>query len=308
MKADEYDTLIADPSNYWQRFYLPRVFGALEPWTTLSPFTDLVEGPMTGPFFIPFGSPPVQEMLKKMVEAGDAALEWVAGHGAMDGKSMATLRHARPLPAAPPRRPTTSSATPCAARAASCSTSSAGRRRCSRPASGSSRWPSTGACAPSTSTGTRSCSSRCTRAPTGSSRTRTSARFYWPTLKAVLLGLIEEGIVPLVFAEGGYNERLEAINDPEIPAGRMIWMFDATDMGEAKQPSRRLPVHRRQRARRAAHHGHAAGRWTTTCKQLLADVAGDGGFILGSGIVIDEARPECVKAMIDAGLRYGAEV
>ena len=43
-------------------------------------------------------------------------------------------------------------------------------------------------------------------------------------------------------------------------------------------------------------------------RQLLADVPGQGGFILGSGIVIDEARPECVKAMIDAGRRYGAQV
>jgi hypothetical protein len=43
--------------------------------------------------------------------------------------------------------------------------------------------------------------------------------FYWPTLKKVLLGLIEQGIVPLLFAEGGYNERLAAIHDPEISAG-----------------------------------------------------------------------------------------
>ncbi len=43
-------------------------------------------------------------------------------------------------------------------------------------------------------------------------------------------------------------------------------------------------------------------------KRLIADVAGPGGFMLGSGIVIDEARDECVKAMIEAGLKYGAEI
>ena len=32
MHDDEYDLLINDPSNYWQRFYLPRMFGAAEPW------------------------------------------------------------------------------------------------------------------------------------------------------------------------------------------------------------------------------------------------------------------------------------
>ena len=31
MKADEYDLLITDPSFYFRNFYLPRVFGALEP-------------------------------------------------------------------------------------------------------------------------------------------------------------------------------------------------------------------------------------------------------------------------------------
>ena len=49
MHADEYDLLIADPSNFWQRFYLPRIFGAMEPWTMLSPFTDLVEASPDGP-------------------------------------------------------------------------------------------------------------------------------------------------------------------------------------------------------------------------------------------------------------------
>ena len=91
MKADEYDKLIADPSNYWQRFYLPRVVGAMQPWTTLDPFTDLVEGPMVGPFFIPFGTPPVQDMLKKMMEAGNAALEWIQAMTRMDGDSMASF-------------------------------------------------------------------------------------------------------------------------------------------------------------------------------------------------------------------------
>ncbi len=48
MKDDEYDLLIDDPSNYWQRFYVPRMFGALEPWSMLPPFTDLCEMPVHG--------------------------------------------------------------------------------------------------------------------------------------------------------------------------------------------------------------------------------------------------------------------
>ena len=37
-------------------------------------------------------------------------------------------------------------------------------------------------------------------------------------------------------------------------------------------------------------------------------MAGDGGFILGTGIVLDEADPACLKAFIDAGRKYGAAV
>ena len=103
--------------------------------------------------------------------------------------------------------------------------------------------------------------------------------------------------MPLCFAEGAYNDRLEAIHDPEIPAGKMIWMFDATNMSEAKK---HLGGYQ-------CIGGNVPGALLTTgtvqdmddyVRQLIEDVAGDGGFILGSGIVIDEARPECVKAMI----------
>ncbi|MGD9100568.1 MAG: uroporphyrinogen decarboxylase, partial [Anaerolineae bacterium] len=43
MTADEYDVLIADPTNYFLRFYLPRVFGALGPWQMIGALTDITE-------------------------------------------------------------------------------------------------------------------------------------------------------------------------------------------------------------------------------------------------------------------------
>ena len=72
--------------------------------------------------------------------------------------------------------------------------------------------------------------------------------FYWPTLKAVMKGLIDQGIVPAMFAEGGYNKRLDVIADDELPAGSVLWMFDQTDMAAAKQALRRPRLHRGQRA------------------------------------------------------------
>ena len=90
MHEDEYDLLIRDPSSFWQRTYLPRIFGALAPWSILDPFTDIWEPPVNVPTFFPFSLPPVQQMLETLVEAGKAAGKWIMGPGGVDGKVMAT--------------------------------------------------------------------------------------------------------------------------------------------------------------------------------------------------------------------------
>jgi uroporphyrinogen-III decarboxylase len=58
-------------------------------------------------------------------------------------------------------------------------------------------------------------------------------RFYWPQFRRVILQFVNEGYVPLLFAEGSYNRRLEAIAD--LPVGSVIWWFDRTDMTRAKK-------------------------------------------------------------------------
>lgn len=304
MKADEYDLLIRDPSNFWQRSYLPRVVGAFEPWAGLDPFTDLVEGPTVGPFFIPFGTPPVQQMLQKMIDAGNAAMEWVQNFSAMDAKAMAkfglpgfaggvtkapydilgdTLRGTRGLMLDVFRQPNKV------------------LEACERLVPIAIDWARR--------------SNNTTRHPfvfiplhKGADGFLSDAdfrKFYWPTLKKVLLGLIDEGLVPLCFAEGGYNERLAAIHDEEIPPGKMIWMFDATDMSQV----------RKHLGGFQCFGGNVPAALLTTgtvqdmdeyVRRLIQEVAVDGGFILGSGIVIDEAKSACVKQMIEAGLNYGA--
>jgi hypothetical protein len=306
MKDDEYDLLIADPSNYWQRFYVPRMFGALEPWQTLAPFTDLCEAPFTAPFFVPFALPPVKQMLQKMMDAGDAAMEWLQAFMAIDGKQMATLgipqmagsstkapydilgdtmRGTRGLMLDKFRRPEKVKAA------------------MARLVPLAIDWALRSADA--------------TRNPVvfipihkgadGFMSDEDYRTLYWPTFKAVLLGLIEQGLVPMVFAEGAYNERLEVIADPEIPRGRMIWMFDDTDMARAKKIV----------GARQAIGGNVPGSLLTMgtpervdayVKDLLAKTAGNGGFFLGTGIVLDEADPACFKAFCDAGRTYGAAV
>jgi uroporphyrinogen-III decarboxylase len=127
-------------------------------------------------------------------------------------------------------------------------------------------------------------------------------KFYWPTLRKVILGLIDAGCVPFPAAEGGYNSRLEVIKD--IPKGKTVWMFDQTDIVKAKKivgdtlcifgnvPSAMLELGTPQEVKDYA-------------KKLIDTVGTGGGFIMANGAFFDQAKPENVKALIDFTREYG---
>jgi uroporphyrinogen-III decarboxylase len=126
--------------------------------------------------------------------------------------------------------------------------------------------------------------------------------FYWPTLKKVIMGIIDEGCVPLLFAEGGYESRLEYLN--ELPKGHCIWLFDRTDMTKAKEVVGNTTC--------IAGNVPAGMILTGTpdkvkeyCKDLI-DVAGKGGgYIMSCGTSMDEGKPDTLHTMIDFTKEYG---
>ena len=73
MTADEYDNLINDPTDFWLRVYMPRIFGALEPFQKLRPFTTIHEVPVMN--FLPFGMPDVQAALQALINAGNETMK-----------------------------------------------------------------------------------------------------------------------------------------------------------------------------------------------------------------------------------------
>ncbi len=306
MKADEYDLLLRDPSDYWQRVYLPRIFGAFEPWSILSPFTDIWEPPINVPTFFPFSLPPMQQMFEKLAKAGEAAGRWLMGPGAVDAQVAAaygrpgffggtakapydilgdTLRGTRGIMLDKFRRPekvleACERLVPLAI--------DQGRRGCDFTKVPIVFMP-------------------LHKGADGFLSDDDFHKFYWPTLKAVIKGLIDEGLVVWLFAEGGFGSRLQAIAESDIPRGRTVWLFDATDMKEVK----------RHLGGFQCFAGNVPGGLLIAgtpadvedyVKRLIADVAADGGYLLAPGVVTDEAKPECVRAMIEAGKRYGAQV
>ena len=127
-------------------------------------------------------------------------------------------------------------------------------------------------------------------------------KFYWPSLKAVILGLAEEGCVPFLFCEGSYDSRLDCLM--ELPKGSCLWIFDRTDMARAKEklgetlciggnvPSGTILVGTPEKVK-------------AYCKELI-DVAGKGGgYIMSFGTAMDEGRADTIHAMVDFTKEYG---
>ena len=129
--------------------------------------------------------------------------------------------------------------------------------------------------------------------------------FYWPTLKAVILGLVREGIVPFLFVEGGYNQRLDVIVDPDIPAGTTFWLFDKTDLKEVKRRfggwaafGGNVPVSLCRPALRQRSRTMSNACWMTSPVTAAS--------CYHRARCLTTPRPENLHAMIDAGREYGA--
>jgi uroporphyrinogen-III decarboxylase len=127
-------------------------------------------------------------------------------------------------------------------------------------------------------------------------------KFYWPSLKATILGLIEEGYIPFLFAEGAYNSRLEIIS--ELPKASTVWLFDQTDMARAKATIGQVACIQGNVPLSLIYAGTAED--TAEYARKLIDTAGQGGgFVLDVGAVADGGKEENLRAMIDAVEKYG---
>ena len=300
MKADEYDTLIQDPSDFWLRTYLPRIFGALEPLKRLDPLANTVEMPFTSASLVPYGMPEVRSALEALLAAGQEAVRWrnavsacnkallESGFPLFTGSSTKapfdtladTLRGTRGIMMDMYRQPdklleAMERLTPLMIRMGVAGAQSAGRPLVFIPLH---------------------------KGADGFMSDEQYKKFYWPTLQKVILGLIDEGLVPYIFAEGAYNTRLEIVQD--VPKGKTIWHFDYTDMATAKEVlgntacvAGNVPI--------SMLNMGTPDEVRDYCKELI-DVAGKGGgFIMTSGGVIDKAKPENVRAMIEFTKEYG---
>ena len=127
-------------------------------------------------------------------------------------------------------------------------------------------------------------------------------KFYWPTLKKVIEKKVELGYIVTPFFEGIWDDRLEYLLD--LPKGKVVFYCEKTDIFKAK-------------AILGGHMCIQGGVPPTIlqagsphdveehCKKLCKVVGKGGGFILSAGSVIDFARPENIRTMVDTVKKYG---
>jgi uroporphyrinogen-III decarboxylase len=127
-------------------------------------------------------------------------------------------------------------------------------------------------------------------------------RFFWPTLRALMVALIDEGLNPCPLWEGNCTSRLEIIKD--VPAGKACYAFEATDMVKAKEILGDTVCIRGNVPLSILATGTPEAV-KTYCKKLIDTAGKGGGFIMDASTGLDDAKPENVKAMFDVTREYG---
>jgi uroporphyrinogen-III decarboxylase len=300
MKPEEYDDLIDDPSNYFTHTYLPRVFGKLDGFQMLPALTSIVEMYGVAGNFVPFGLPPVQATYKALFEAGAEALKWAMAMGAFAAEVTAaglpiitagftkapfdfvgdTLRGTRGIMLDMYRCPdklqeAMDRITPLMIKMGVGTAMMSGNPMIFMPLH---------------------------KGADGFLSDEQFKKFYWPAFRKVMMGLIEEGVVPMPAAEGSWTTRLEVLSD--LPKGKTLWMIDNSDIAKAKKTLGKV----------GCLFGNVQSDLLALgtpqqikdyVKKTIDICAPGGGYIVSNGAFFDQAKPENVHAVVDATKEYG---
>ncbi len=298
MMDDEYDLLIKDPSDFWMRTYIPRVFGAFKSWKNLSPLTSIIEAPAA--WFIPYTTPELQATAQRLLDLGKEisvwtkmlgeTSQWAQEAGYPAGRSLLakapfdtigdTLRGTKGIIKDMFRRPEK------LLEAIDVVTDFSIRQTIEAAKASqavTAVFP-------------------LHKGADGFMSPKQFEKFYWPSLKKVVDALVKEGIRPELFAEGSYTTRLETVN--EFAKGEVAWLFDKTDMAKAKQILGKTCCISGNVPTSLVVTGDAK-QTKEYCRKLIEVCAPGGGFILAGGAQVDEGNPDNLRAMLEAAKEYG---
>jgi len=300
MMADEYDALIRDPSDFAMRVFMPRVVGALAPLKNMVPFSSILGIGSPIGYVSPGRRPDVQAAFQAIVDAGKEMERWqkvvadcsrealAAGFPSIRGGSTLApfdciadiLRGTSGVTKDMYRQPdklieAMERITELTIEQAVSSANAFGAIMVGFPLhKGDDTFMSP----------------------------KQFEKFYWPTLKKVILALIDEGLMVSLVAEGRYEMRLETIKD--VPKGWTWWHFDQTDMAKAKKALGGVAC--------IAGNVPSSLLYTGTpqdvkeyCRKLIEICGEGGGYILAGGSGVEKLNPDNLHAFMEAAKEYG---
>jgi hypothetical protein len=303
MLADEYGELLSNPGDFVVRKMMPRMAQTLEPLGMLPPLHWLSSGYtlfMLGATFA--GVPPIAAMLQKLGQVGEEMNKWngMQAKLAMDlaemGYPMITaafaeapfdwisdmFRGLRGVMLDMYRQPDNLKAaidlfTPFAIESAMMIAHQSGNKRIFIPLH---------------------------RGAGGFMSNQQFEEFYWPSLKKLMLALIDADLLPMPYWEGDYTPRLKYL--AELPPGKVLGHFDVVDLQEAKKMIGDV----------MCFWGNVPAPMLVTgtpsqvkdyVKQLIDTFGDTGGLIVDGAVdgVPPDSRPENVEAMTETVFEYG---
>ncbi len=298
MKADEYDALLKDPADFFMRVYLPRTMEAFEPFRKLPPFKFAFGMPMI--FLGSSMQPDIQEAFQSVIETGKELAKFrravaevakeaqAAGYPPFQGGFAHapfdligdTLRGTHGIMMDMFRQPA----------------------KLQEAMEAVTPWIVEQAVSGANASGVPVVFMPLHKGDDSFMSEKQFETFYWPGLKKVILDLVAEGCVPLLFAEGSYNKRLEVVRD--LPERSVVWWFDRTDMTRAKKIlggtnciAGNVPTSLICAGRPAEIKEH--------CRNLIEVCGKNGGYILTGGAQVHNTTAENLQALIEAVRLYG---
>ena len=131
-------------------------------------------------------------------------------------------------------------------------------------------------------------------------------KFYWPQLKALMNGLVDAGIMPYVFYEGTWDERLKYL--AQLPKGKTVGWFQSSDPFKTKEivGDTMCIVGGMRNSLLQAGSPEEVRSFTI---ELCQKIGKGGGFIMSTAVgEMEGCKPELVKVWIDTTKEYGVYV
>jgi hypothetical protein len=305
MKQEEYDLFLSDPSDFVIRYFLPRLYGSLEPLEKLPPIRNLIRGGFFGGILGILASPEFRALGEKIIKAnseqekmmkmmmGIGAIETQLGYPSQFGFGRGTggapfdvvsdfLRGMRGAMLDMYRCPDKLLEV--------CETIQEWSFAEAAPA------------VPDADGNPPRLFMALHRGSDGFMSKEQFEKFYWPGLKKAIIKAVELGYIVAPVFEGIWDDRLEYLL--ELPKGKVTFWTENTDIYRAKEVlgdhmciQGGVPPTLLQAGSTQDVEEH--------CKKLIKDIGKNGGLVAFPNSAMDYAKPENVKAMVETVKKYG---